>query len=103
MVRVRSRESSTTQIDSENSLSPLGHFTERLVDVFGKLPPENSLDHKFSRLLIRQLKSNYRLHLQQSTHKPTTTTAALTEFLASFAHYQIEPWLELTKPRAYTS
>jgi hypothetical protein len=24
-----------------------------LVDVFEKLPPENNLDHKFSRLLIR--------------------------------------------------
>jgi hypothetical protein len=58
MVLVRSRESSTTQIDSENSLSPLGHFTEHLVGVFEKLPPENNLDHESSSLLTRQLKNH---------------------------------------------
>jgi hypothetical protein len=40
MVLVRSRERSTTQLDSENSLSPLGHFTEHLEGVFEKLPQE---------------------------------------------------------------
>jgi hypothetical protein len=49
------RGRSTTPIDSENSLSPLEHFTEYLEGVFKKLPPENNLDHKFSRLLTRWL------------------------------------------------
>jgi hypothetical protein len=38
----------------KSSLSPLRHFTEHLVDVFGKLPWENNIDHNF---LIRWLKS----------------------------------------------
>jgi hypothetical protein len=77
MVLVRSRESSTTQIDSENNLSPLGHFTEHLVGVFEKLPPENNLDHETSSLSIRWLNSasviqpatNHNQHEQQSQPK----------------------------------
>jgi hypothetical protein len=67
MVLVRSRESSTTQIDSENSLSPLGYFTEHLVGVFEKLPPENNLDHETSSLSIRWLNS---APVIQSCNKP---------------------------------
>jgi hypothetical protein len=37
-----------------NSLSPLRHFTEHLVGVFGKLPRENDLDHKSLRLVNRE-------------------------------------------------
>jgi hypothetical protein len=74
MVLVRSRESSTTQTDSENSLSPLGHFTEHLVGAFEKLHPENNLDHEPSSLSIRWLNSapviqpatNHNWHEQQS-------------------------------------
>jgi hypothetical protein len=36
----------TTKTQLKNSLSPLRHFTEHLVCVFGKLPWENNLDHK---------------------------------------------------------
>jgi hypothetical protein len=46
-----------TKIDSKNSLSPLRHFTEHLVDVFEKLPRENDLDHESSGLSIRWLNS----------------------------------------------
>jgi hypothetical protein len=46
-----------TKTRLKNSLSPLGHFTEHLVGVFGKLPRENDLDHKSSRLSIRWLNS----------------------------------------------
>jgi hypothetical protein len=52
---------STTPIDPEDSLSPLGHFTEHLEVVYEKLPPENNFDHKFSRLSSRRLG-----HTQQS-------------------------------------
>jgi hypothetical protein len=44
-----------TKTRLKTSLSPLRHFTEHLVSVFGKLPRENDLDHKSSRLLIRWL------------------------------------------------
>jgi hypothetical protein len=56
-VLVRPHQRSTTKIDSKNSLSPLSHFTEHLVGVFGKLPRENDLDYESSRLLIRWLNS----------------------------------------------
>jgi hypothetical protein len=89
MVLVRSRESSTTQIDSENSLSPLGHFTEHLVGVFEKLPPENNLDHESSSFSIRWLNStpviqpatNHNQHEQQSL--PRTEALALPKYEAS--------------------
>jgi hypothetical protein len=55
-VLVRLLERLTTKINSKNSLSPLRHFTEHLVSVFGKLPRENDLDHESPRLLIRWLK-----------------------------------------------
>jgi hypothetical protein len=46
-----------TKINSKNSFSPLRHFTEHVVGVFGKLLRENDLDHKFLRLSIRWLNS----------------------------------------------
>jgi hypothetical protein len=67
MVLGRPRERSTTKLDPKNSLYPLKHFTEQLVDVFGKLPGENDLDHESSTFLIQQLKSTPGLHLQQYT------------------------------------
>jgi hypothetical protein len=57
MVLAMPRERSTRKIESKNSLYPLSHFTEHLMGVFGKLPRENDLDHKSSRLLIRWLNS----------------------------------------------
>jgi hypothetical protein len=76
-----------TKIDSKNSLSPLRHFTEQLVGVFGKLPRENDLDNKSSKLLIRWLKSTTRIqpatnHTQPETEKlnqksKTPTTQAI--------------------------
>jgi hypothetical protein len=58
----------TQRIDNknstQNSLSPLEHFTEHLVGVFEKLLRENELDHEISRLLIQQLKDTTELHLQ---------------------------------------
>jgi hypothetical protein len=77
MVLVRLRESSTTQINLENSLSPFGHFTEHLVGVFEKLTPENNLDHETSTLSIWWLKgapviqpaTNHNQHEQQSPPK----------------------------------
>jgi hypothetical protein len=73
MVLERSRESSSTQIDSENNLSLLGHFTEHLVGVFEKLSPENNLDNETSSLSIWWLNSapviqpatNHNYHEQQ--------------------------------------
>jgi hypothetical protein len=56
-VLVRPHERSTTKTRLKNSLSPLRHFTEHLVDVFEKLPWKNDLDHKSSRLSIRWLNS----------------------------------------------
>jgi hypothetical protein len=58
-----------TKIDSKNSLYPHMHFTEHLVDVFRKSLRESDLNHKFSSLLIRRLKNNTGLHLQQFAHK----------------------------------
>jgi hypothetical protein len=72
MVLERSRESSTTQIDSENSLSPLRHFTEHLVGVFEKLSPENNLDHESSSLSIRWLNSTP--VIQPATNHTTRAT-----------------------------
>jgi hypothetical protein len=84
-----------TKIDSKNSLSPLRHFTEHLVDVFGKLPRENDLDHKFSKLLIRWLKSTTEIqpatnHTQPETEKSnkkskTPTTQAILTLRTSTA------------------
>jgi hypothetical protein len=60
-MKVRKGASKTTrEIDDKKtrlktSLSPLRHFTKHLVSVFGKLPRENDLDHKSSRLSIRWL------------------------------------------------
>jgi hypothetical protein len=51
-VLMRQHERSTTKINSKSSLSPLRHFTEHLVGVFGKLPRENDLDRESSRLSI---------------------------------------------------
>jgi hypothetical protein len=65
-VLVSSCERPTTLNDSENSLSPLGHFTEHLEGVFEKLPSENNLDHKFFTLSIRWLRSTPGITLQQS-------------------------------------
>jgi hypothetical protein len=63
-----------TKVDSKNNLSPLRHFTEHLVGVFGELPRENDLDHKSSKLLIQWLKSTTRIqpatnHTQPKTEK----------------------------------
>jgi hypothetical protein len=70
-VLVRLHERLTTKINSKNSLSPLRHFTEQLVGVFGKLPRENDLDHEFSKLLIRWLYSTSGTQpaTNQSQHK----------------------------------
>jgi hypothetical protein len=57
MVLAKPRERSTRKIEMKNRLYPLRHFTEHLVSVFGKLPRENDLDHKSSRLSIRWLNS----------------------------------------------
>jgi hypothetical protein len=51
-----------TKINSKNSLSPLRHFIEQLVDVFMKLPRKNNLDHESLRLLIWWLKSKTGFH-----------------------------------------
>jgi hypothetical protein len=61
VAKTRNGASKTTrEIDDKNrlknSLSPLRHFTEHLVSVFGKLPRKNDLDHESPRLLIRWLK-----------------------------------------------
>jgi hypothetical protein len=54
---MRSHKRSTTRTRLKNSLSPLRHFTEYLVDVFEKLLRENNLEHNSSRLSIRWLNS----------------------------------------------
>jgi hypothetical protein len=68
MIAQKGANKTTREIDNknsaQNSLSPLEHFTERLVGVFEKLLWENELDHEISRLLIRQLKDTTELHLQ---------------------------------------
>jgi hypothetical protein len=71
MVLVRSREGSTTQIDSDSNLSPLRHFTEHLVGVSEKLPPENKLDHESSSYLFWQLKRHNSI---SSCNNPYTRT-----------------------------
>jgi hypothetical protein len=57
MVLARPRERSTRKIETKNRLYPLRHFTEHLMGVFRKLPRENDLDHKSSKLSIRWLNS----------------------------------------------
>jgi hypothetical protein len=82
MVLVRPRERLTTKIDSKNSLYPLSHFTEHLVSVFGKLPRENNLDYKSSRLSIRWLNSTP--EIQPATNLTQSgTTKQLINILSS--------------------
>jgi hypothetical protein len=78
-VLVRPDEGSTTKTRLKNSLSPLRHFTKQLVGVFGKLPWENDLDHKSSRLSIRWLnttsgESPATIHTQGTPQDCTHTT-----------------------------
>jgi hypothetical protein len=84
MMLVRPRERSTIKIDSKNSLYPLSQFTEHLVGVFGKLPLENDLDHKSSRLSIRWLNSTpgiqlAKLHTQTKSQSPNHRTLTTLE------------------------
>jgi hypothetical protein len=44
---------SMTKIKMKSSLYPHRHFTEHLMDVFGKSPWESNLNHESSSLLIR--------------------------------------------------
>jgi hypothetical protein len=85
----------TTKTRLKNNLSPLRHFTEHLVGVFGKLPRENDLDHKSLRLSIRWLNSTPGESPATILKKTNKKTAALIGFQARLAHNQVEPWLEL--------
>jgi hypothetical protein len=68
MVLARPDVRSTTKIDSKNSLYPLRHFTEHMVNVFRKLPWKNDLDHESSSLFDPVAQEHYRhKFLQQST------------------------------------
>jgi hypothetical protein len=84
---IRPHERSMTKINSKNSLSPFSHFTEHLVDVFGKLPRETDLDHKSLRLSIQWLNSTPRI-------QPTMnfTQSQLTSILSSTW------WVATSKP-----
>jgi hypothetical protein len=74
----------TWEINDKNStqkqFSPLRHFTEHLIDVFGKLPRENNLDHKSSRLSIWWLNSTPGIqpattHTQEKWHGGTVNSS----------------------------
>jgi hypothetical protein len=75
---------STTKIDSKNSLYPLMHFTEHLVDMFRKLPQENNLDHGSLRFLIRWLKST--TGIQPATIHNRSTKQTVEEIGATVEH-----------------
>jgi hypothetical protein len=82
MVLARPLVRSTTKIDSKNSLYPLRYFTEHLVGVFRKLPRENDLDHEFSSLLIRWLKSTTGIQpatIPMTTHRKSHQNQTLFE------------------------
>jgi hypothetical protein len=46
-----------TKIRSKNNLYPHRHFTEHLVDAFGKSPRESDLNHETSSFSIQRLKN----------------------------------------------
>jgi hypothetical protein len=88
----------STRTRLKNSLSPLRHFTEHLVDVFGKLPLENNSDHNSSRLSIRHLKSTPGIQPATNfTHKhPATLQSQHT--IAPSSEPNPEPGLQAPKP-----
>jgi hypothetical protein len=61
---------------SKNSLYPHSHFTEHLLDAYGKSPWEHNLNHEFSSLLIRRL-NNYTE--MSSCNNPYTRTRQIDE------------------------
>jgi hypothetical protein len=65
------------------------------MDVFRKLPQENNLDHKSSRLSIRWVNSTTGESPATILTETNKKTAALIGFQARLAHDQVEPWLEL--------
>jgi hypothetical protein len=60
-VIARTRARLTIKIRSEINLYPHRHFTEYLVDAFGKSPQKIDLNYKTSSFLIRQLKNTHQL------------------------------------------
>jgi hypothetical protein len=92
---VRPHERSTTKTRLKNSLSPLRHFTEHLVGVFGKLPWKNNLDHKYPRLSIRWLNSTPGKSPAIITLKPMQIDEPV--------HYSSKTIQQLERPTPYTS
>jgi hypothetical protein len=64
---MRRHKKQITKTRLRNSLSPLGYFIEHLVGMFEKLPRENNLDHKSSRLSTRWLEAQPVITCKQST------------------------------------
>jgi hypothetical protein len=69
MVLAQPQARLTMKTGSKNSLYPHRHFTEHLVDAFGKSPWKSDLNHESSSLLIQRLESYTGITLQPFTHK----------------------------------
>jgi hypothetical protein len=91
------------KIRSKINLCPDSHFTENLVDAFGKSPWEYNLNHETFNLLIRWFKSYTDISLQQSTTTPYTFAPKSMLFEQPINRWQLNtPALRRTRQRLRT-